>query len=186
MTLKRLVVGILGLSLAVIWAMSVLYQQHFIDAFVRFVTASQAPLLLRFSSLWSLGGLALTALLVIPVVGASVAVMLGTQPATRMLRAMAMVSAVASFGTLLIYASLALPRVLSGGSFLLGNTQVNYELLAAGCALAIQMTLLVLLGRSGTDDTRRDLASAPAPDRAVQAEPPPSPHDSHLSGLSRA
>jgi hypothetical protein len=186
MTLKRLVVGILGLSLAVIWSMSLLYQQHAIDSFVRLLMSPRVPLFLRFSSLWSLGGFALAALLVVPVVGASIAVMLGTQPAARMLRVMAVVSGVAGFGTLLIYASLALPRVLSGKSFLLGNTQVNYELLAAVCALAVQMTLLVLLRTSGTDDTRRDLAWVPAPDRAVDAEPPPSSHDSQLSGLSRA
>ncbi len=186
MTLKRLVVGILGLTLALMWSMSLLYQQHSIDGFVRFLSSSQAPLLLRISSLWSLGSLALTALLVIPVVGASVAVMLGTQSASRMLRVIAIVSVVASVGTLLIYTSLVLPRVLSGGSFLLGNPQVSYELLAAGCALAVQMTLLVLLRRSGTDDTRRDLASVTPPDRAVHAEPPPSSHDSQLSGLSRA
>src|SRR5262245_30763052 len=102
MTLKRLVVGILGLSLALIWFMSLLYQQPSIDSFGRFLKSSRVPLVLMFSSLWSLGGLALTALLVIPVMGASVAVMLGRQPAARMLRVMAMVSAVASVGSLLV------------------------------------------------------------------------------------
>jgi hypothetical protein len=185
MTLKRLVVGILGLSLALIWSMSLLYQQHSIDSFVRFLVSSRVPLFLRFSSLWSLGGIALAALLVVPVVSASIAVMLGTQPAARMLRVMAVVSGVASLGTLLIYASLTLPRVLSGGPFLLGNEQVTYELLAAACALGLQMMLMVLLRRSGTDDTRRHLVPLTAPE-AVHAEPPPSSHDSQLSGLSRA
>ena len=153
MTLKRIVIGTLGLLMALVWSMALVYQRHNLDLLGAMLVAASPVYPVKVSSLWSLLQLGATGLLTLPVVGASIAALLGARSALRVLRAVTGLSAVLSLGTLLIYATMIVPIVFAGGPLLPFGPGINYELLAAACALGIQIVILALLKRSGIDDT---------------------------------
>ena len=145
MTPRRIAIGVLGLVLAVIWAAAYLYQQHNVAQLWRMLTLSPPLHPIKVSSGWSLLQLAIPSLLVIPIVAASIAALLGAVRALRLLRLIALLCTVISAGTLIIYAVTVAPDVLAGRPLLPYGPRINYEMLTAVCTLALQIGLLALL-----------------------------------------
>ena len=184
MTVRMIATGTLGVVLAVVWAMSFLYQRHNVD-FLTAMFLADSPVVLKVSSLWSVLQIWIPALLVIPVTAASVGAMFGVRAMVRVLRIAAAASAVLSLGILLIYAGLSAPGVAGGGPLLIDNPQIRYELLVAAGTLGMQLVLLALCRRSGSND-RASLVSSPSagdqnqmPDRTRE----PSSGDPQLAAL---
>jgi len=152
MTVRTIATGILGLTLALVWAMAFLYQRHNVD-FLTAMMLADSPAAVKLSSLWSLLQIWIPTLLVIPVAAASVGAMFGVRQMVRGLRIAVTAGAVLSLGILVIYAGIAAPRVAGGEHFLLDNPRIRYELLVALGTLGLQLVLLALSRRSrGSDD----------------------------------
>ena len=169
MTVRMIATGTLGVVLAVVWAMSFLYQRHNVD-FLTAMFLADSPVVLKVSSLWSVLQIWIPALLVIPVTAASVGAMFGVRAMVRVLRIAAAAGAV---------------RVDGGGPLLIDNPQIRYELLVAAGTLGMQLVLLALCRRSGSND-RASLVSSPSagdqnqmPDRTRE----PSSGDPQLAAL---
>ena len=179
----RIVMGTFGLILAVVWAMAFLYQRDNVD-FLMAVFVADAPTAIRISSLWSMLQVWITALLVLPVVAASIGTMFAVRPMVRVLRIAVATGAVLSLGVLVIFAGVAAPRVAGGGPVLLANPRIYYELLVALSTLGLQIVLLVLLRRFGSHTGSAFGASAASdesqkPNKALQ----PSSRDPQLAAI---
>jgi len=180
----RIVTGTLGLVLALVWAMAFLYQRHNVD-FLMAVFVADAPIAIKVSSLWSVLQVWTTAVLVLPVAATSIGVMLGAKHMVRVFRFAVAASVVLSVGVLVIYAALAAPRVAGGGPILLPNPRIYYELLVALGTLGLQIVLLALFRRSGSNDRGEALRSSAAsdesqkPNQALQ----PSSRDPQLAAM---
>jgi hypothetical protein len=151
MTLRRIVAGTLGLVLALVWAMSFVYQRSNVG-FLMAVVIADAPLAVRAASLWSVLQIWTTALLALPVASMSIVAMCGGRSVIRVLRVMVVVSAVVSAGVLLFYAGFAVPSVVSGGPGLLANPRIYSEVLVALATLGLQFALLALWRRADGND----------------------------------
>lgn len=90
---RRLLVGALGLTLSAVWAILLMYEQPNISETLGTATATQWGL--RFLGVWKTSYLALIALLLVPVLGASLSVMLGLNRGFRLLRLSALLCLVA-------------------------------------------------------------------------------------------
>jgi hypothetical protein len=166
----RIVMGTLGLLLAVVWAMAFLYQRNNVD-FLMAVFWADAPTAVRVSSLWSVLQIWITALLVLPVAATSIGTMFGSRRMVRVLRVGVATSAVLSLGILVIYAGMAVPRVAGGGPVVPANPRIYYELLVALGTLGLQIVLLVLFRRFG-NDSGGALRTAEETDRGPQSKKP--------------
>jgi hypothetical protein len=82
----RIVTGTFGVILAVVWAMAFLYQRNNVDFLMAVFVADAAPTGIRISSLWSVLQIWIPALLVLPVVAASIGTMFAARPMVRVLR----------------------------------------------------------------------------------------------------
>ena len=184
MKLRSMMAGTLGLLLALVWAMAFLYQRHNLDFLMAAFVAADAPAAVKVSSLWSVLQIVTTALLVLPVAVASIGTMFGGRSMVRVLRVAVAASAFLSAGILVIYAGFAVPRVVSGGPALLGNSRIYVELLVALGTLGLQIVLLSLCRASGSDTPgalKPSLASdeGQKPNEAL----PPSSRDAQLAAL---
>jgi hypothetical protein len=176
--------GTLGLVLALVWAMAFLYQRNNVS-FLMAMFLADAPTGVRISSLWSMVQIWLTALLVLPIAATSIGTMFGAKSMVRVLRLAVAIGVVLSVGILVIYASVAAPRVAGGGPIILANPRIYYELLVALGTLGLQVVLLALFRRSGSDTDgalRTSLASdeTQKPNKALQ----PSSGDPQLAALA--
>jgi len=145
---RRLLPGALGLLLATTWAMAGIYQQHNIPHLFD-ILRSAAPLYPIKASLgWSLIDVLVTALLILPMVIASVGCLFGTKRAPSFLRAFVVIGLVVSVGTVLNYVQMVAPVVSVGGPLFPYEQWVNLELAAALIALVIQLALIHLLRRT--------------------------------------
>ncbi|HLG59167.1 MAG TPA: hypothetical protein VI485_27745 [Vicinamibacterales bacterium] len=164
--------------------MAFLYQRHNVD-FLMAIFVADAPIAIKVSSLWSVLQIWITAVLVLPVAATSIGMMLGAKHMVRVFRVAVAASAVLSVGVLVIYAALAAPRVAGGGPVLLPNPRIHYELLVALGTLGLQIALLALCRRSGSNEMGGVLtSSAPSdkdqkPNKARQ----PSSRDPRLAKL---
>lgn len=179
MTLRTIVVGTLGLFLVLVWAMALVYQRHHVDYVVAAATASRF-VDLRVASFWSLLQLGVSALLVVPLILASVGAMLGLRLTFSVLRTVARLSAVLSLGTFVTYGIMVAPIVARGGPLLPFGGRYNYELLAAGCALVLQSALLVLL-RSTRDPGQGFKSAASLEGHPPREAPQPPGRDLRLT-----
>jgi hypothetical protein len=179
----RVVMGTLGLILALVWAMAFLYQRNNVD-FLMAMFWADAPTAVRVSSLWSALQIWITALLVLPVAATSIGTMFGARRMVRVLRIGVATSAVLSVGVLVIYTGMAVPRVAGGGPVVPANPRIYYELLVALGTLGLQIVLLVLFWRFG-NRTGGALRTAEETDGGPKSDEPlqPSSRDSQRAAL---
>jgi hypothetical protein len=156
-----IVIGTLGLVLALVWAMAFLYQRHNLELLMGMLSAD-APFSVRISSLWSLLQMWATAILAIPVAAMSIGTMFGARPIVRTLRLAVAATAVLSVGTLVIFVALATPTIVRGGLVFLTNPRIYYELVVALGTLGLQLVVLALCRKSSGDDAGDVLNAIPS------------------------
>jgi hypothetical protein len=145
MTFRTSVIGTLGLALAMVWAAALLYQWQSLDLLVGALMATSSGYWIKASSLWSLVQLVASGLLVVPVVVASIAAILGAKIVLKALRVAVSFTTLLSVGSLVIYAIVVAPIVVSGGPLLPFGERIDFDLLATASALIVQVGLLALL-----------------------------------------
>lgn len=150
MTYRGIVIGTCGLVLTVVWAMALVSQWQGVESLFG-VLASDAPVVFRLKAfiVWSLIERGATSVLIVPVMATSVAAMFGARRSFGLLRSVLRISPLLSAGTLVIYAGLVAPVVVSGGPLLPFGARINNGLLAATAALSLQIIMIVLLRRGG-------------------------------------
>jgi len=144
MTIWTITAGALGLVLALVLAAAGMFQSGSVPSLLSLATDRSYGLVVNARTAWSIAQLAITTLLVPVVALGSVAVMVGTPRAFRVLRIAVFIGAACSLATVLVHVAMVLPGADPRALTTLG-TRVDLEVLSSLVALALEILLGAML-----------------------------------------